>query len=170
MPRGSWSALPLVLAACASPPLQERPPEQPVLRANAPAAPTASESGASATGSRPLAGADGGARGLGRKAKLVIGSVLGGPPDAPATLLRGKDGFNNCLQLALDDGFEVARDLILTLQIGADGSVRSASSTAPGSVPPTLVTCVETHSKTLRFSATTPADSKLEVQLGFFEQ
>lgn len=120
-------------------------------------------------GAPRLSPADAGAKVTGPKAKVTFVSITGGPGDAPATLLRGRAGFRRCQQRALDDNPEVAGELTLTIELGADGKVTSATVSPKQTLPSNLVLCIQKRAEALEFSASS-AGAKVAAQMALAKE
>ncbi|MCC6997904.1 MAG: AgmX/PglI C-terminal domain-containing protein [Deltaproteobacteria bacterium] len=130
-------------------------------------------SGAGSVGGPALAGGPGTAGGgvraapTGPRAVVTVESVtvvVGDVPDALAGVMRRFSGVRACYQRQLTEDPSLAGRLQVSLIVGDDGTVRSASVQPDGLDDPQLVRCVSAVMQRIRF---TDASAGAELQVSF---
>jgi hypothetical protein len=81
-------------------------------------------------------------------------AVSGGAvSDAASVVARMRAGFRACYERGLAQNPDAQGNIRLTIRVGPGGEVTGVSSAPSGSLPPSVVSCVETRARAAQFSA-----------------
>ena len=81
-------------------------------------------------------------------------AVSGGAVDGAASVVaRMRAGFRACYERGLAQNPDAQGSIRLTIRVGPGGEVTGVSSAPSGSLPPSVVSCVETRARAAQFSA-----------------
>lgn len=94
-----------------------------------------------------------------------VAVVAGGVTDAKRWVMRMRAGFRRCYQHVLRKNPKAAGKMLLTIEIGANGRVRSAKAT--GNLPQQLKSCVSSRARAGQFDPPDEGHATLTVPLVF---
>jgi hypothetical protein len=114
-----------------------------------------------------------GAKVEGPKGNASVGgaAVSGGNVSNAARVVAGmRAGFRNCYQRGLAENPDSAGSIRLTIRVGAGGEVAGVSAVPSGSLPASVVSCVQARAQAAQFDPPEGGAAAIQVPVTFVKQ
>jgi hypothetical protein len=98
-------------------------------------------------------------------------AVSGGTVSNAARVVAGmRAGFRACYQRGLNENPDAQGNIRLTIQVGPGGEVRSVTATPSGTLPQSVVACVQARAKAAQFDPPEGGSAAIQVPVTFVKQ
>jgi hypothetical protein len=79
-------------------------------------------------------------------------------------------GFRACYQRGLNENPDAQGNIRLTIQVGPGGEVRGVTAVPAGTLPPSVVACVQARAKAAQFDPPEGGSAAIQVPVTFVKQ
>nr|PZN21811.1 MAG: hypothetical protein DIU78_16765 [Pseudomonadota bacterium] len=104
-------------------------------------------------------------------ANVAVESQRGGKVgNAAAVVQRMRAGFRNCYQKGLNENPDAQGSVRLTIEVGPGGEVRNVTAVPSGTLPPSVVACVQARARAAQFDPPEGGSAAIVVPVTFVKQ